>query len=152
MIQRPDQDQVEYHIGTHADHGDLHWGLHVLAGKVARRQHLDQHEGHHPHRIGTQRVGRLNHVALGHGTIMKQRGNQWLGQQQQRQGCRHANQQYHAHGPVQGGGKGLGVFTGMLTGQGRQDHRPDSDTEGTQGQLGQPVGVVQPGDAASLQE
>src|SRR5690554_3709553 len=83
---------------------------------------------------------------------MEQRGDQRLGQQQERQRGRYAYQQHHAHRPVQGGSKGLGFLPCMLAGQRRQYHRPYGNTEGTQRQLGETVGVIQPGDAASLQE
>ncbi|MNM92820.1 hypothetical protein D3C81_1051670 [compost metagenome] len=83
---------------------------------------------------------------------MEQAGDQRLGKDRQGQRRRHADQQYHAQRPVDGGGKGLGVATGMQARQAGQDHRADGNAEGAQRQFRQAVSVVQPGHTTGLQE
>ena len=139
--QRPDQDQVHHHIGGHADDGDAHRSFHVLPGKVAGGQHLDQHEGHHPDGVGTQGVGRLDHVPLGHRAIVEQSGDQRSASSNNANaaGMPTSSTIRTAQSRWQ---QGFGVFPGMLTGRCGQDHGTDGDTEGAQWQFRQTVGVI----------
>ena len=152
MCQGENQRQVKYHIGHHRDNADFNRRFGVLPCEIPRRQHLDQHEGQQPGGVCTQALGRHGDVAIGNFSVVEQSRNQWLSQKSEGQRGRQTYKQHRPHSPVQRCGKLVCRFRCVFAGQTGKNHRGNSDTEYTQGQLRQAIRVVKPGHTAGLQK
>ena len=145
------QDQVEQ-LGDDQHHdGDLDGRADVLAGVVARRQHLDGHQAHQACAVADQRQGDLAHVAVLQRTAVEQRGHQRLGKSEQAHGARHGQQHHQAQPPVQHGRVALRVVGRLGSGQLGGEHHAQRHAQQRRRKLHEPVGIEQPGHAARLQ-
>ena len=132
-------------------HSNLHRGADVLAGVVARRQHLDGDQAQQTRTIARQGHGDLPHIAIGQLAVVEQRGHEWLRKGQQRHGTRHGQQHHHAQAPVEHGRIARAVVRRLGRCQLRCQHHAQCHPQQCGGKFHQAVGIKQPGHAAGRQ-
>ena len=84
--------------------------------------------------------------------MLKNRGENRIGKENQAQSRRRRHHQHPAQPPIQGVGEQLDGFPGVMLGKIGQDDRGHGNGEDPQGKFHQAIGIVEPGDAACYQE
>ena len=114
----------------------------------------DKHEAEHqqPPRIRHQRVGGHLHVAQAESPIAEDRRGERSREHEQAHRRRRGEQHRQPQRPVEGARETVHRLLRMVRRQPGQDHRGERDAEYAERKFHQPIGEVEPGDAARHQE
>ena len=148
MLQPPEHGESRGDVDADRNRGIAERRARILARKEAGRRDLDQHQRRQAEGERLQRRRRHARVPGIELAVMKHRSHQRDGKDKQRGGGRQREQDRHAKAPVQRRRETLAVILGMQPRQVRQQHRAKRDRDHPDRHLHQPVGVIQPGDAA----
>ena len=135
-------------VGGHRHKGAQHRYPGVIQGIINRHDDLDPGKGYQPQGVEGQGRGRLLGIHRGELAVLINEPNYGLGQEDQTAGRGQGDQDGQGQGRLQGFPEGGQIAVGGVAGDHRQGGHHQGHAEQAHGQMEQPVGVIEPGDAA----
>ena len=144
VFERRNEGKVHQLRANQRENSDFNGGFDVLAGVETGRQHFNHNQTDQAEGIGNQRILGHLRVVQRKFTVHEQGRNQRERQHGKADGGRQGQQHTQAQPPVEQAGKLLGILTGCVFGQGRQQNCTECHAQNAGRQFHQSVGVIHP--------